>query len=379
MAVSVVPMPACSAFECESSWIRAFADRASDASASSGWVASSRPGRNDSTAIREATSPACAPPMPSATTNSGERASNESSLARRWRPVSVTAYCSATRSMSVDLEGEFAVADADAVAGMQRPGGLEQLLVQVGAVRGAQILDHDYVSLLVDARVPRGGEGVLQPDLGAIAATQHDLAVEVVDHPAIVPGGTLDDQPRRPLGDVGAAERRRGVHPGRVGRQRSGSRSLATRRSAGAEVTPGAAGDPQQEQVQDGEEAELERHRYGLERRHPASKTTSVEPSSMRSPGCSAREPWISSPFTITPLVEPRSSIVHPPPRGRSWACCREMPTSSRTISQSRLRPTLPPPGGTSRRRPPTDSSARGAPRRACASSTGPPTRAEVL
>ena len=47
----------------------------------------------------EATSPACAPPMPSATTNSGERTSSESSLARRWRPVSLPEYCSATRSI----------------------------------------------------------------------------------------------------------------------------------------------------------------------------------------------------------------------------------------------------------------------------------------
>src|SRR5258708_7432658 len=203
-------MPACSAFEWESSWIREFAERASAASASSAWVVSSRPGLNDSTAIREATSPACAPPMPSATTNSGERASSESSLARRWRPVSVTAYCSATRSMSVDLEGEFAVADAQAVTWMQRPGRLEQLLVQVGAVGGAQVLDHQYVSLLVDASVSRGGKWVLQADLGTIAATQDDLAVEVVDHPLIVPGGTLDDQPGGALGDIGAAERRGG-------------------------------------------------------------------------------------------------------------------------------------------------------------------------
>ena len=52
-----------------------------------------------STASFEATSPACAPPMPSATTNSGERTISESSFARRWRPVSLPEYCSATRSI----------------------------------------------------------------------------------------------------------------------------------------------------------------------------------------------------------------------------------------------------------------------------------------
>src|SRR5436305_8928249 len=108
------------------------------------------PGPNDSTAIRDATSPACAPPIPSATTNSGERASSESSLARRWRPVSVTAYCSPTRSMSVVLVGEFALADAHAIAGMERPRRLQQLLVQVCAVRRMHVLDDDGVALFVD-------------------------------------------------------------------------------------------------------------------------------------------------------------------------------------------------------------------------------------
>src|SRR5271170_7389057 len=134
-------MPACSALECDSSWMRALADCASVASASSGWPPSGRPAWKASTAMREATSPACAPPMPSATTNSGERASSESSLARRWRPVSLPAYCSATRSISVDLERELAVADPHPVAGVQRPGALQQLLVEIGAVGRAEIFD----------------------------------------------------------------------------------------------------------------------------------------------------------------------------------------------------------------------------------------------
>src|SRR5271165_3931722 len=151
-------MPACSALECDSSCMRVFASIASADRASSGWEASSRPCLKDSTAIREATSPACAPPIPSATTNSGERVNSESSLARRWRPVSVPAYCSATRSISVDLEREFTVADAHAISGMQRPRRLEQLLVQVGAVGGVEILDDHHGPLLVDARVPRRGK-----------------------------------------------------------------------------------------------------------------------------------------------------------------------------------------------------------------------------
>src|SRR5450759_2703378 len=135
-------MPACAALEWDSSWMREFAACASVASAASGCEASVRPWRKDSTAIFEATSPACAPPMPSATTNSGARASSESSLARRWRPVSLPAYCSATRSTSVHLECEFAVADAHPIAGMEGSRGLQELLVEIGAVGGAEVFDH---------------------------------------------------------------------------------------------------------------------------------------------------------------------------------------------------------------------------------------------
>src|SRR5271154_1705353 len=172
MAVSVVPIPACSALAWDSSWICELASSARAESASSGSAGSSRPCLKDSTAIREATSPAWAPPIPSATTNSGERASSESSLALRWSPVSVPAYCSATRSISVDLEGEFAVADAHAVAGVQGPRRLQQLLVEIGAVGGVEVLDHDDISLFVNARMPRGGERVLEPDLGLLAAAE---------------------------------------------------------------------------------------------------------------------------------------------------------------------------------------------------------------
>src|SRR6202035_4350625 len=142
--------------------------------------------------------------MPSATTNSGERASSESSLARRWRPVSVPAYCSATRSTSVDLEGEFAVADPHAIAGMQRPRRLQHLLVEVGAVRRAEILDHDSIALLEDPRVARGGERILQTDLRLLAAAEHEIAVDVVDHPRLVPRSALDDELRRAVRDVRA-------------------------------------------------------------------------------------------------------------------------------------------------------------------------------
>src|ERR1039458_7302901 len=259
--------------------MREFASRASAERATSGSAASSRPCLKDSTAIREATSPACAPPIPSGTTNSGERASRESSLARRWRPVSVPAYCSATRSISVDLEREFTVADAHAVPGVQRPGRLEQLLVEIGAVGGVEILDYYYVALLVDARVPRRGKRILQSDLSAIAAAQHDIPVEVVDHPGVVAGGALDHQAGSSIGDIGTAERGGRIQAGGVGRRRPTFHSLVAgkRHVASTQILACATRNPQQEQVEHGDEAELQCHRYGRERRHPSSKMISVE------------------------------------------------------------------------------------------------------
>src|SRR5271170_53260 len=335
--------------------------------------------------MREATSPACAPPMPSATTNSGERASSESSLARRWRPVSLPAYCSATRSTSVDLERELAVADAHPVAGVQRPGALQQLLVEVGAVGRAEIFDHDDVALLVDTGVARGGKRVLEPDLGAVAAAQHDVAVEVVDHAGIVAGGAIDHEPRRAIDERDAAERRGGVHAGGILRDRlarfveARGDSFALGRGAPAKVAPRAARDPQQKQVDDDHEAELQGDGHRRERAHETSKTISVEPSSTRSPGASACAPRTSAPLTRTPLVEPRSATVQPSDPGRISAWRRETPASSSTTSQSRLRPFVPPLLGTNSRRPPTASNARGGVRRTCASSTGPRSRSELL
>ena len=85
----------------------------------------------------------------------GERTSMESSLARLCRPVSVPDQCSATRSISVHLEAEFGVADAHAIAGMQRTRPVQQLLVEVGAIGRAQVFDHQDPALLIDAGVTR--------------------------------------------------------------------------------------------------------------------------------------------------------------------------------------------------------------------------------
>ncbi len=65
-------MPAYCSLERERSWMRRFAPRITSASASPG-DPDGRLVSNESTAISDATSPAWAPPMPSATTNRGAR------------------------------------------------------------------------------------------------------------------------------------------------------------------------------------------------------------------------------------------------------------------------------------------------------------------
>src|SRR4051812_646913 len=183
-------MPARLASLRDSSWIFSLAPPPRAASRSCGGAPpSGRPRPIVSTATLEATSPACAPPIPSATTNSGARTIRASSFARRWRPVSLPEYCSATLSIrSVDLEREFAVADADTIPRVQGARGLEQLLVEVGAIGRAEVFDDDRVPLFVDARVARGRERILELDFGRVAAAEDQVAVEVVDHPGFVSG-----------------------------------------------------------------------------------------------------------------------------------------------------------------------------------------------
>ena len=87
--VIVVPMPEVAGSVLERSWTRRFASPISDATRS-GPV--KRPGSVSSSAAAasfDATSPAWAPPMPSATANSGGATTYASSFRRRLRPVSV--------------------------------------------------------------------------------------------------------------------------------------------------------------------------------------------------------------------------------------------------------------------------------------------------
>ena len=140
------------------------------------------PCSNASIAICDATSPAWAPPMPSATTNTG---------GARVRAVLVLAPLAAgvgpadgfrcsqhRRHLQV---GELGVADPDPITRMKRLRPVERLVVQICAVRRSQVLDHQDVTLARDAGVAGGRERILQLDLYVPPAESSALAEVVGD------------------------------------------------------------------------------------------------------------------------------------------------------------------------------------------------------
>src|SRR5215211_1171919 len=136
--------------------MRRLAARTMSASCASGGSSDSRALSTASTATADATSPALAPPIPSATANSGGRTTSESSFAVRWRPTSVRPACSRMRSVTrLLLVAVFAVADPDRVRQLQALRGLHLASVQVGAVGRAHVLEVHEAAAAEYARVRR--------------------------------------------------------------------------------------------------------------------------------------------------------------------------------------------------------------------------------
>src|SRR5919112_1081108 len=136
--------------------MRRLASRTIFASCASGGSADSVAPSTASTATADATSPALAPPIPSATANSGGLTTSESSLALRWRPTSVRPACSMMRRATASallLVAVFAVADADRVTHLEPLRRLHLAAVQVGPVRGAHVLHVHELGARKDARV----------------------------------------------------------------------------------------------------------------------------------------------------------------------------------------------------------------------------------
>ena len=163
---------------------------------------------------------------------------------------------------------EFAVADPDAIARMQGAGRLEQLLVEVGAVGRAR--DPRPPGCCPAVRRARGARRQTDPPGGSPRdrrgrARRHHRGRR----------SSRDRVPARaPPPAAGHARRGRRRPParpstGRSRRHRAGGAPPAwTRTEAAPQVAQRAARDPQQEQIEHGQKAELEGNRYGRKRSH---------------------------------------------------------------------------------------------------------------
>src|SRR5215831_4874873 len=285
-------------------------------------------------ASRDATSPACAPPMPSAIAKSGGSMTYASSLWRRVRPGSVTA---ATRPiMCSRLIPQIGLTDADDVALRQPAGTIEARAVQVGAVRRAEVLHPDAVLARLEPRVACGGVLVgANRDVVLAAAPDRQLRRVELEVAAFVEVRALDDD--QPAGDPAAPAR---LDAGVT--RRSEDEALLRH----PQVAARRAHDPPDEEIEQDEERDLEdeqdlidgggvvEHRYSDSR----AKRNSVDPSVIVSPLCSFAR-LTRLPLTSSPLVDPRSTIQYDAPSWRSSACRRETFASASWMSQSRERP----------------------------------------
>src|SRR5437763_7953315 len=152
--------------------MRLFASRAMRARRPSG--ESSPPSFSWKTSVArcEATSPAFAPPIPSATAKNGGETSRASSLVSRWRPTSVLPACSAIRSATLLPIAVFAVADADEVGRPQPLAVLQLPAVEVGPIGRAHVLDIHEVAAREYARVRGRGERIVHLDVRTVRATE---------------------------------------------------------------------------------------------------------------------------------------------------------------------------------------------------------------
>src|SRR4051794_14555968 len=235
--------------------MRRFASWAISVSWRSGGSPDSPCSSNVFVASSEATSPARAPPIPSATANIGGATNRLSSFVSRWRPTSLApVYSTIRRATRLLLVAVLGVADADHVRLLEALAVGELPPVQVGAVGGAHVLDVHEFSPRVDASVVRGRVLVLDLDIGAVGATQGGAVREVEECAGIEAHGRHHLEARACGGMVRSGLRAAPPQQGLGAPVPHGLRSLAP-----GQVALRAPCHPEQEQVQHGEEAELER------------------------------------------------------------------------------------------------------------------------
>ena len=166
---------------------------------------------------------------------------------RRARRRAASARLTRGRESTVHV-GELAVADPHAVAAVQRLRPGHELLVEVGAVRRAEVLEHDDPAVAQQLRVAAGRERVLEPDLGLVAAPERRRPRRCrTPFPACARARARRSAAASAAGRRGVRDRRR-----RSGRRRH---ERGARLVGPAQVAQRRARDPEHEQVEHGEEA----------------------------------------------------------------------------------------------------------------------------
>src|SRR3954447_4355589 len=278
-----------------------------------------------------ATSPAAAPPIPSATASSRGPAYPLSSLPSRSSPTSdAAAYRSVgpsahppSRSVarsSAQLQNRLADTDRYAERDRCRAGHLRP--VEVRAVGRAEILDEPLPVARNQPGVPIGGVVVGEDDGRVVGPTDRDGVLAQRDGRARE--GTLQDN-----------EALRGVTP--PGLLWLGLLRLLARRSLGRPGRPrsvdvGADDADSREHEQPEQDDDPDPHDGEDELRHQPSpaarKTRDVSPMTISSPSESSVRWSIVRPLTTVPFVDPRSRTPTTSPSRRSSACRRETPGS---------------------------------------------------
>src|SRR3954452_17417868 len=124
-------------------------------------------------ASSEATSPARAPPIPSATANIGGATKRAGSLLSRCRPTSLAPVYSTIRSaIRLLLVAVLGVADTNHVRPLEALAARQLAAIEVGPVGGPHVLDVHVIAPLIDARVTGGRELILHLDLRPVRATE---------------------------------------------------------------------------------------------------------------------------------------------------------------------------------------------------------------
>ena len=154
--------------------------------------------------------------------------------------------------------GELTIADPDPIPLVQWLRSGQRLVVEVSAVGRAKILDQYDVTFAGDASVARGGKRIIELDLD-VSTTERSAVGQVVGDTGFVARSRFDEQPR--LEPVEIIESGcRVIHPGRIR-----GRPVVVRRGdtapAASQISQRTPRDPHQEEVQHGQEAELQTHR----------------------------------------------------------------------------------------------------------------------